>query len=93
MKGFFKMTEKNRISDIIAITGGKDTIYYPKKLLARRDICDNAKFIFACTLTDYNTLTLEEFSNKLISIGEKSDSKRTKRDLCKLAGQVAMILE
>ena len=84
-------TENNKISDMIAIVGGAD-IYFPRKLIARRDISEDAKFIFACALTDNSSMTLDEFSSQLILLSSKAKKKRTQRELRMLAGQLDEIL-
>ena len=48
---------ENKINHIVAITNGSD-IYFPKKLMARRDLADDTKLLFAVAMTDHCNLSL-----------------------------------
>lgn len=83
---------ENRINNIVAIEKGSD-IYFPRKLMARRDIADDTKLLFAVAMTDHCDMTLDEFSDYLINhVSEQARTIRAKRELKKLAGQLENIL-
>lgn len=83
---------ENKINHIVAITNGSD-IYFPKKLMARRDLADDTKLLFAVAMTDHCNMTVSEFSDFLIThISEQAKTKRAKRELKRLAGQLDEIL-
>ena len=50
---------ENKINHIVAITNGSD-IYFPKKLMARRDLADDTKLLFAVAMTDHCNMTDED---------------------------------
>ena len=52
---------ENKINHIVAITNGSD-IYFPKKLMARRDLADDTKLLFAVAMTDHCNMTVSGFS-------------------------------
>ena len=73
-------------------TNGSD-IYFPKKLMARRDLADDTKLLFAVAMTDHCNMTVSEFSDFLIThVSEQAKTKRAKRELKRLAGQLDEIL-
>lgn len=84
---------ENKINHIVAITNGSD-IYFPKKqLMARRDLADDTKLLFAVAMTDHCNMTVSEFSDFLINhVSEQAKTKRAKRELKRLAGQLDEIL-
>ena len=73
---------ENKINHIVAITNGSD-IYFPKKLMARRDLADDTKLLFAVAMTDHCIIT---------HVSEQAKTKRAKRELKRLAGQLDEIL-
>lgn len=83
---------ENKINHIVAITNGSD-IYFPKKLMARRDLADDTKLLFAVAMTDHCNMTVSEFSDFLIThVSEQAKTNRAKRELKRLAGQLDEIL-
>ena len=67
--------------------------FFPKKLMARRDLADDTKLLFAVAMTDHCNMTVSEFSDFLINhVSEQAKTKRAKRELKRLAGQLDEIL-
>lgn len=86
---------ENKINHIVAITNGSDIYfpYFPKKLMARRDLADDTKLLFAVAMTDHCNMTVSEFSDFLLThVSEQAKTKRAKREIKRLAGQLDEIL-
>ena len=85
---------ENKINHIVAITNGSD-IYFPKKLMAKSRTAAPIihKLLFAVAMTDHCNMTVSEFSDFLINhVSEQAKTKRAKRELKRLAGQLDEIL-
>lgn len=73
---------ENKINHIVAITNGSD-IYFPKKLMARRDLADDTKLLFAVAMTDHCNMTVSEFSDFLITHVSEQVKQRGLRESLK----------
>ena len=70
---------ENKINHIVAITNGSD-IYFPKKLMARRDLADDTKLLFAVVLLHLSAALVHAwiFRDGVFASMAKSTSRSSK---------------